>query len=67
VISPIFEDFAKKISSIGFYKVDVDASQEISEEVGIRAVSITSSTKAAVLICGPDAHFHRLQEWEKGR
>jgi len=40
VISPIFEKFAKQISSIGFYKVDVDAAQEISEEVGIRAVSL---------------------------
>ncbi|KAF9646560.1 thioredoxin [Thelephora ganbajun] len=40
IISPVFEQFSEKISSIDFYKVDVDGatSREISEEVGIRAM-----------------------------
>jgi len=38
VISPIFETFSEKIGAIGFYKVDVDAQGEISQEVGIRAM-----------------------------
>jgi len=41
VISPVFEKFAQQFSTIGFYKVDVDAAQDIAQEVGVRAVSVT--------------------------
>ncbi|KAI9930268.1 hypothetical protein ASPWEDRAFT_293907 [Aspergillus wentii DTO 134E9] len=39
-ISPFVDSFADKpeCSKIGFYKVDVDQQQEISEEVGIKAM-----------------------------
>jgi thioredoxin 1 len=40
VIAPIFEGLSNEaaFSGIGFYKVDVDAQTEISQEVGIRAM-----------------------------
>lgn len=40
VISPIFERFSdmEQFSGVGFYKVDVDALEQISTEVGIRAM-----------------------------
>ncbi|EPS45718.1 hypothetical protein H072_187 [Dactylellina haptotyla CBS 200.50] len=40
VISPIFEKLSEKaeFSDIGFYKVDVDEQEEISQEVGIKAM-----------------------------
>jgi len=38
VISPIFEEFSKQFPSIDFYKVDCDAAEDISTEVGIRAM-----------------------------
>lgn len=38
VISPIFERLAEQFPSVEFYKVDVDAAEQISQEVGIRAV-----------------------------
>jgi len=38
VISPIFETISDKTPSIDFYKVDVDTAQDISKEVGIRAM-----------------------------
>ena len=49
MISPIFEKFAQQISSIGFYKVDVDAAEEISQEVGIRAVSLAFPDRRSCL------------------
>ncbi len=39
VISPIFEKFSDQFPNVEFYKVDVDAAEEISQEVGVRAVS----------------------------
>ncbi|KAJ5725090.1 thioredoxin-like protein [Penicillium malachiteum] len=41
VISPVFEKFSgtDEFSGLKFYKVDVDEQQEISEEVGIKAMS----------------------------
>ena len=40
-ISPTFEKLSNEDGSpIGFYKVDVDAATDISEELGIRAVGI---------------------------
>ncbi|KAI0964569.1 hypothetical protein AcW1_001360 [Taiwanofungus camphoratus] len=38
VISPIFEKLSEQFSHADFYKVDVDDQQEISQEVGIRAM-----------------------------
>ncbi|EAU92470.1 thioredoxin [Coprinopsis cinerea okayama7 len=38
IISPIFEKFSDTTDKVGFYKVDVDAQQEISQEVGVRAM-----------------------------
>jgi len=38
VISPIFEKFSGEFHSVEFYKVDVDAAQEVAAEVGIRAM-----------------------------
>lgn len=67
IISPIFEQFSKNFPSIEFYKVDVDAAQDISEEVGIRAVSMPlTRLPVAFLTYGSDAHFHCLQEWREG-
>ncbi|KAG6818776.1 hypothetical protein H0H93_001891 [Arthromyces matolae] len=39
VISPVLEELSKSenFANIGFYKVDVDQQQQISQEVGIRA------------------------------
>lgn len=37
--SPIFENLSDKTEEVEFYKVDVDDQPEISQEVGIRAVS----------------------------
>lgn len=37
-ISPKFEEHAKNITGLKFYKVDVDAQGEISQEAGIRAM-----------------------------
>lgn len=38
MISPIFEKFSDELSNIDFYKIDVDEQEEISQEVGIRAM-----------------------------
>ncbi|PSS31007.1 hypothetical protein PHLCEN_2v2453 [Hermanssonia centrifuga] len=38
VISPIFERLSNQFTSVKFYKVDVDAAEEISQEVGVRAM-----------------------------
>ncbi|GJE89643.1 thioredoxin family protein [Phanerochaete sordida] len=38
VISPIFEKLAEQFPNVEFYKVDVDAAEQISQEVGIRAM-----------------------------
>ncbi|TFK60123.1 thioredoxin [Pluteus cervinus] len=39
-ISPIFERFSdlEEFSGVGFYKVDVDAQDQISQEAGVRAM-----------------------------
>lgn len=39
-ISPVFEKLsdAAELSNVGFYKVDVDEQDRISQEVGIRAM-----------------------------
>ncbi|TCD64741.1 hypothetical protein EIP91_003663 [Steccherinum ochraceum] len=38
VISPIFEKLAAQFPNIEFRKVDVDAQDQISQEVGVRAM-----------------------------
>ncbi|PCH34447.1 thioredoxin [Wolfiporia cocos MD-104 SS10] len=38
VISPIFEKLSEQFPTAEFYKVDVDEQQDISQEVGIRAM-----------------------------
>ncbi|KAI0684670.1 thioredoxin-like protein [Cytidiella melzeri] len=38
VISPIFERLSETNSNVEFFKVDVDAAEEISQEVGVRAM-----------------------------
>ncbi|KAF9820757.1 hypothetical protein IEO21_01200 [Rhodonia placenta] len=38
VISPIFEKLSDQFPDLEFYKIDVDEQQEISQEVGIRAM-----------------------------
>ena len=40
MISPVFEAFSElaEFANVGFYKVDVDTQEEISQEVGIRAM-----------------------------
>jgi thioredoxin 1 len=37
-ISPVLEQISNSNNSIDFYKVDVDALPDVSQEVGIRAV-----------------------------
>ena len=39
MISPFFEKLAGEVEGAEFYKVDVDAAEDISLEVGVRAVS----------------------------
>ena len=46
MISPVFEQLSslsEGIGSIGFYKVDVDSQEQISQEAGIRAVCFKHS------------------------
>ncbi|KAF8899350.1 thioredoxin [Infundibulicybe gibba] len=38
VISPVFDELSKNITSIKFYKVDIDAQPDIAQEVGIRSI-----------------------------
>lgn len=40
MISPVFEALSElaEFANVGFYKVDVDAQEQISQEVGIRAM-----------------------------
>ncbi|EKM84293.1 hypothetical protein AGABI1DRAFT_81981 [Agaricus bisporus var. burnettii JB137-S8] len=38
VISPIFEKLSADAQQVEFYKVDVDAQQDIAQEVGIKAM-----------------------------
>ncbi|PPQ66053.1 hypothetical protein CVT24_000235 [Panaeolus cyanescens] len=38
IISPIFEKFSEQFTSVDYYKVDVDVAQDISQEVGVRAM-----------------------------
>lgn len=38
VISPIFEKLSTQFPNVEFYKVNVDEAEEISQEVGVRAV-----------------------------
>jgi hypothetical protein len=38
MISPIFDNLSNTMTGIDYYKVDVDASPDISQEVNIRAV-----------------------------
>ncbi|KAB8272279.1 thioredoxin-like protein [Aspergillus minisclerotigenes] len=39
-ISPVFEEMsnAEGLDNVGFYKVDVDAQEQVAQEVGIRAM-----------------------------
>ena len=41
MISPFFEKLAGEVEGAEFYKVDVDAAEDISLEVGVRAVSVS--------------------------
>ena len=41
VISPIFEKLESQFPNVAFYKVDVDAAEDISLEVGVRAVGVS--------------------------
>lgn len=45
-ISPVFEKMSESgdFAGVGFYKVDVDAVPDVSQEVGIRAVRVTIYT-----------------------
>lgn len=62
MISPVFEKIAETITSVEYYKVDVDAHQDISQEVGIRAVSILPTKFVVVaMTLGLDAHIRRIQ------
>lgn len=40
VISPIFEKLSTQFPNVEFYKVNVDEAEEISQEVGVRAVRV---------------------------
>jgi thiol-disulfide isomerase/thioredoxin len=70
-ISPIFEKLSalQEHQGIKFYKVDVDEQEEISQEVGIRAVRHSSFcwTEVIAVTVFPDANIRRLPEWEQGQ
>lgn len=38
VVSPIFERLSEQFTAVEFYKVDVDAAEDIAQEMGLRAV-----------------------------
>lgn len=40
-ISPIFERLESQFPQLEFYKVDVDVAEDISQEVGVRAVRLS--------------------------
>jgi thioredoxin 1 len=69
-ISPIFEKFSdlKEFEGIEFYKIDTDENEEISQEVGIRAVSVDRTHQAhRKLIAHVDAHIYVLQGRQQGQ
>lgn len=51
LISPVFEKFSNvaDFNNIEFYKVDVDDAQEVSQEAGIKTVSLKSIAKLTKL------------------
>ncbi|KAI0299895.1 thioredoxin-like protein, partial [Russula brevipes] len=70
VISPIFETFSEKIGAIGFYKVDVDAQAEISQEVGIRAMptfAVFQNGNKRTELVGPAHNASRLYSPKQSR
>ena len=69
VISPIFEKLGQKeeFSSIEYYKVDVDAQEQIAQEVAVRAVRGNAYRRVYTLISHVDAYLHRVQEWREDR
>jgi thioredoxin 1 len=38
IISPVLDKLSQEVGGVEFYKVDVDQQQDISEEVGIKAM-----------------------------
>jgi thioredoxin 1 len=50
-ISPIFERISGETPGVEFYKVDVDTQPDISQEVGIRAVSTCNADPGIRLNC----------------
>ncbi|KAL2011951.1 hypothetical protein VTN00DRAFT_4669 [Thermoascus crustaceus] len=64
-ISPIFENFAasEEFTGVGFYKVDVDAAEQIAQEVGIRAMPTFMLFKAGEKVSDlTGAHPNKLDE-----
>jgi hypothetical protein len=72
MISPIFEALSDKVTEIDYYKVDVDASPDISQEVNIRAVRFSchlfdlffvGRLKMTDAKCRLDAQLYCFQKW----
>ena len=47
-MNPVFEKLSSESPSVRFYKVDIDACQDIANEVGIRSVSTPPAESVAV-------------------
>ena len=50
MISPIFEKLSESVEGVDFYKVDVDAVPDVSQEVGIRAVGSRILRRPTILV-----------------
>ena len=69
MISPIFEKLSESVEGVDFYKVDVDAVPDVSQEVGIRAVGSHTLRRPTILVSDrhiKDAYVHALQGRRKG-
>ena len=70
MISPIFEKLSDNAEGVDFYKVDIDAAPDVSQEVGIRAVGSHILGRPTILASDrhiKDAHVYTFQERRKGR
>ena len=68
MIAPVYEKFSQEHPELKFYKVDVDAQQQIMQECGIQAVSCCGDLllfpSSLLTVATLDAHFPSLPQRE---